>query len=82
VDHEEIERRFGLRPELPEASAEMLAHIRTSLGEVADELSHLLPECRETELAITRLEETLMWAGKGIERHGDRLPSRGDSRRG
>jgi len=43
--------------------------IRSSLHEVADELSHLLPECRETSLAITRLEEATMWANAAIARN-------------
>ena len=30
----------------------------------------LVPDSREKSLAITKLEESIMWANKGLSRHG------------
>lgn len=31
----------------------------------------LIPDSREKSLAITKLEESIMWANKGLSRHGE-----------
>jgi hypothetical protein len=43
--------------------------IRTYCGHLAEQLEEWLPEGREKSLAITHLEETMMWANAAIARN-------------
>ena len=40
--------------------------LNKALYVLLDEISFVVPQCREKELAITKLEECAMWAKKGI----------------
>jgi hypothetical protein len=44
--------------------------IRSNALTLAALINENVPESREKSLAITRLEETVMWANAGIARHG------------
>lgn len=64
---EEIERRFTYhRPE----GHKIEAHndIRASFKMFAATLNEVLPPCRETSLAFTKLEEAANWAHAAIAR--------------
>lgn len=43
--------------------------MREQARELAFVINDLVPECREKALAITKLEECVMWANAGIARH-------------
>jgi len=43
--------------------------IRAMAEDFADELNLLVPDSREKSLAITKLEEVVMWANAGIARN-------------
>jgi len=46
---------------------------------VGEHLSNLINDClvdsREKSLALTKVEEAVMWSGTGLERNGNRLQS-------
>lgn len=45
---------------------ELQAELRGKVAEVADQLNWAAADSREKSLALTHLEEALMWAGKAI----------------
>lgn len=45
------------------------ASVRAKLFEVAEFLCELVPDGRELSLALTKLEEAMMWANAGIARN-------------
>jgi hypothetical protein len=51
-----------------EAQLEFQASLRVEIAELADEINYKVEDSREKSLAITHLEEALMWAGKAIFR--------------
>ena len=66
---EDIENRFKYHPPLTPEIGRQHDRIRTYLGQMATELNETLPESREKSLAITHLEETMMWANAAIARN-------------
>lgn len=48
--------------------------IRAEGRQFAALLLDLLPESRERSLALTAIEEAVMWANASVARNGDRLP--------
>lgn len=44
--------------------------IRQTVHDVAIYLNAVVPDSREKSLAITALEEAVMWANAGVARHG------------
>jgi len=45
--------------------------IRGDLKEVADYIADEVPPGREQSIAITKLEEAMMWANAAVARHGN-----------
>ena len=45
--------------------------LRSFAGEMAWKILEAVPESREQSLAITKLEESIMWANAGIVRRSD-----------
>lgn len=43
---------------------------RASLREIARDLTEAVPDCRERSLAITHLEEAMMWGNAAVARRG------------
>jgi hypothetical protein len=43
--------------------------VRNNCRELADTMDKLLPNSREKSLAMTKLEETMMWANAAIARN-------------
>lgn len=46
--------------------------IREDAKELAKTIDLFVPECKEKELALTRLEEAMFWANAGIARQEDK----------
>lgn len=64
-----LDNRFTFHPATPTTGP----HHDTVRGrclKLAHELDALLPESREKSLAITKLEEVMMWSNAAIARHG------------
>ena len=69
MDKEDIDNRFTYHAPKP-GQPEIYQDIRTLAKELALEIDEVVPEGREKSLAITKLEEVVMWADAGIARHG------------
>lgn len=54
----------------PPNDAKIATHqnIRTLTGDLARQLNEILPDGREKSLAITRLEEVMMWSNAAVAR--------------
>ena len=65
---EDIDNRFSFHPVKSEADKVAHEQIREKLREIAHFVNVMVPEGREKSLAITHLEEAMMWANAGIAR--------------
>lgn len=65
IDGDELHRRLGYHPAGP-ATAPMFELNRALALTVADVWVQLLPEGREQSLALTALQEALMWANAAV----------------
>ena len=63
----EIEIRMSCHQSLPEQVARYAA-IRTKARDLADAINEECPECREAALAMTNLEQAVLWANAAITR--------------
>lgn len=63
----EIDRRFTYHPPSPQGAATMTA-LRLGFREVAQAIVETCPDCRETALAVTKLEEAAYWAIASLAR--------------
>lgn len=65
---EDIDNRFDFHP--VKSGADKTAHeeVRERLRTAAHFINVMVPEGREKSLAITALEESMMWANAGIAR--------------
>jgi hypothetical protein len=71
MDAEELRKRFTYHPPKPERlQAETYEQMRSHALTMATFINRVCPESREKSLAITNLEETVMWANAAIARHG------------
>lgn len=66
----EIERRFTYHPPQPEKNQpERYALIRARAKSLAELIVAETPESREQSMAVTHLEEAVMWANAAIARN-------------
>lgn len=65
---DDILNRFKFHP-ATETTGPQHDQVRTMCLDVAQDLTALLPESREKSLAITKLEEAMMWANAAIARN-------------
>ena len=66
-----IYERFGIAADGPVAAdiaerVRVQIEVRAKIYEVATYLNDTVEDCREKSLALTHLEEALMWSGKAI----------------
>lgn len=68
MDKHELNNRFAYHP--PTTNAVVRAHgeVRGNCADLAQWLNDQLPEGREKALAMTHLEEVMMWANAAIAR--------------
>jgi queuine/archaeosine tRNA-ribosyltransferase len=64
----EIEKRFTYHPP-KEGQPEKYTHIRNLARDLAYTIDQLCPDSREKSLALTKLEESVMWANAAIARN-------------
>ena len=68
IDRAEIEKRFAyVAPD--QTRAPLHENTRSEYTRLAETMARVLPESREKSLAITALEESLMWANAAIARN-------------
>lgn len=78
---EDLERRFGwIHPEMLDAAGERLDAVRERCAGVAEYLVRSAPPGRELSLALTSLEETMMWTLAAIARDPESRPARASIR--
>lgn len=68
MDRNDLEHRFAYHPPKDEATKKKHENVRFECFNLANTLNKSLPEGREKSLAITHLEETMMWANASIAR--------------
>lgn len=66
---EELAHRFAYHPPNGDGIPELHASARASCHETAKFLADNIPSCRELSLALTKLEEAMMWANAAIARN-------------
>ncbi len=71
MDSADLENRFAYHPPATAAKREAHASVRAECRRLADFLNERLPEGREKSLAVTHLEETMMWANAALARSAD-----------
>lgn len=65
---EDLENRFAFHPANTEEKKNLHGSIRVHCLVLAKYINERVPEGREKSLAITHLEEAMMWANAGIAR--------------
>lgn len=68
INQRELDTRFTYHPSPDEETVDKYQHLRASAKELAERIVDYVPESREQSLAITKLEEAVMWANAGIAR--------------
>ena len=68
IDHYDIETRFTYYPPKGD-QAKRYEKIRALGYNLAERLNELCPDSREKSIAITKLEESIMWANAAIARN-------------
>lgn len=66
---DDLKNRFTYHPPKP-GQAEIYEKIRAAAMEFATLLNAHCPDSRELSLAVTHLEDSVMWANASIARHG------------
>lgn len=64
----DLEKNFTYRAP-SDNQKERYAHLRTMAKDLAVEIERLCPACRERSLALTKIEESVMWANASIARN-------------
>ena len=70
MDFADLQNRFAYHPATTEEVREMHQAIRHDCLKLSEAINNLCPEGREKSLAITNLEQTMMWANAAIARQG------------
>lgn len=65
---QDLEKRFTYHAPKP-GQPEKYTAIRAKAKELAEMIVELVPESREQSLALTNLEQAVMWANAGIARN-------------
>lgn len=68
IGPEELDRRFDFHPADTEDRQSAHMNVRTRCKSLARRIDELCPDGREKSLAITALEEAMMWANAAIAR--------------
>ena len=78
MDSEELRVRFSYHAPDGSAVVDTYQVVRDAALSYAQLLADLVPPSRELSLAVTNLEQTVMWANAGIARRPHQQPSEGE----
>lgn len=67
--NDELAARFAHHPPANEETVELHEWVRNACAKFAVALNNKLPESREKSLALTALQETMMWSNAAIAIH-------------
>lgn len=67
VTHDELNTRFNYHAPTP-GQVEKMVGLRGMAHSLAEQILAQVPESRERSLALTKLEEVVMWSNAGIAR--------------
>ncbi len=70
MDIKDLENRFSFHPANTEEKRNEHTSVRQHCFELAKFINEKVPEGREKALAITHLEEVMLWSNAGIARTG------------
>jgi len=70
MDSKDLENRFAFHAATTEEKRNDHTSVRASCHVLAVHLNNLLPEGREKSLAITHLEEVMLWGNASLARNG------------
>lgn len=68
MDPADIVHRFAFHPATTDEKRDAHANVRQQCRQLADVLNAQLPEGREKALAMTHLEEVMMWGNAALAR--------------
>jgi hypothetical protein len=68
MDLGDLYKRFEFEPEGHD-KARMHESIRDLCRQMALNMDYLLPDCRETSIVMTKIEEVMFWANSAVARH-------------
>jgi hypothetical protein len=68
MSYQDIDRRFDHHPPKDADTIQLHTITRSKAKDLAEYFEAALPEGREKALALTKLEEALMWANASIAR--------------
>lgn len=68
---DELTNRFAYHPPLSDTRRQAHENVRGQVGRLAQFIAHTVPAGREQALALTKLEEAMMWANAGLARAAD-----------
>lgn len=71
IDGADLDNRFMHHPPRDDRTVDAYTQIRGKGRQFADLINELVPDSREKSLAITKLEEVVMWANAGRARNDD-----------
>lgn len=72
MDADDIERRFAFHAATTDEKRNAHSSVRQRCRNLADFLNEALPEGREKSLAITHLEDVMMWGNAALARANDK----------
>lgn len=72
IDHADLEHRFAFHPAATQEKRDEHTSIRQACHEAAKRINELAPDGREKALAITKLEEAMMWANAAVARQKEK----------
>ncbi len=73
MDNHELKSRFTFHPATTEERQFAHGLIRTACLQLALTFNRELPVCRETSLAVTKLEEAMFWANAAVARQPEEI---------
>jgi hypothetical protein len=74
MEHADLTNRFAYHPATTADRQQDHERIRYVCLLAAQHIDRLVPEGREKSLAVTKLEEAMMWANAGLARSGEPRP--------
>jgi hypothetical protein len=71
IQPEDIAHRFAFHPATTDEKRDAHARVRQQCHQLADALNEQLPDGREKAVAMTKLEEVMLWANAALARQSD-----------